>query len=85
MLFTEVWGFDSDRAIKKTQPKSELRAYRPMRTRRFMSSAGCSDCGSDGKEFRTLARRITPQAAVRWMAAPSSLDAWRDKSEDYGS
>ena len=67
MSFEAVWGFDPDRAIRDegsspseietnsriAQRSSELRGYRPMCTRRFMSSAECIDCDAVGNNFRT--------------------------------
>jgi len=75
MSFEAVWGFDPDRAIQAqgvppseietvkftySAGSSELRGYRPMWIRRFMSSAECIDCDAVVENFRTLAHRCIP-------------------------
>ncbi len=76
MSFEAVWGFDPDRVIQAVglppsdietdkftyiaQRSSELRAYRLICTRRFMSSAECVDCDAVGRKFPHVAHRCTP-------------------------
>jgi hypothetical protein len=70
MSFEAVWGFDPERVIQAvglptseietdkftySAGSSELRAYRLICTRRFMSSAECIDCDAVGREFPPVA------------------------------
>ena len=69
MSFEAVWGFDPDRVIQAVKlplsrrnaqiahRSNELRAYRLICTRRFMSSAEFIDCNAVGPQFPYSPRR----------------------------
>ena len=91
MSFEAVWGFDPHKVIQAVglppseietanspiaQRSSELRAYRLICTRRFMSSAECIDCDAVGRKFPSRSPPMySPRRPFRYDGRPSSSQA----------